>query len=291
MQFPQLTLFKLVQTLSILVTFLCTVALACPEIEKIPDFNCDGDLQIVVIGDSLVFGFGDTVNGNKGGYVLRTQKQLKSASISNIGKQGLRTDGLLELLDQAFVQDKAPELLLALRSADIVVLDLGRNDRWLFGEAKTTYSNLLKAAKQIRSNISKLEGIEPIVVTAVMMLPNRGSQGPWMKELNSLILKGSTTSRPADLRFDLVSKRLLNSDQIHPSPAGYRALARTFIAYLKGSLARRMRLLRPDTDGDGLPDILESKKFLTDSTLADTDGDGVSDGDEVLKFGSDPLGV
>jgi hypothetical protein len=49
------------------------------------------------------------------------------------------------------------------------------------------------------------------------------------------------------------------------------------------------RNLYPDTDGEGLPDILEvPEAYGTDPTLTDTDGDGISDYDEVFKYKSDP---
>ncbi|MFH1193716.1 MAG: hypothetical protein V1661_01845 [bacterium] len=44
-----------------------------------------------------------------------------------------------------------------------------------------------------------------------------------------------------------------------------------------------------DTDGDGLSDGDEVKKWGTDPLDSDTDGDGVSDGAEV-KAGTNPLG-
>src|SRR5262249_13002649 len=44
----------------------------------------------------------------------------------------------------------------------------------------------------------------------------------------------------------------------------------------------------PDTDGDGLTDGDEVKKYRTNPLLRDTDGDGVPDGIEVAS-GSDPL--
>ncbi len=47
--------------------------------------------------------------------------------------------------------------------------------------------------------------------------------------------------------------------------------------------------LRADTDGDGLTDGEEVLKYHTDPTKYDTDGDGLSDGDEVLKYHTDPL--
>jgi outer membrane protein OmpA-like peptidoglycan-associated protein len=47
--------------------------------------------------------------------------------------------------------------------------------------------------------------------------------------------------------------------------------------------------LRMDTDGDGLNDGDEVQKYHTDPTKYDTDADGLSDGDEVLKYHTDPL--
>ena len=45
----------------------------------------------------------------------------------------------------------------------------------------------------------------------------------------------------------------------------------------------------PDTDGDGLSDGDEVKKYRTNPLRSDTDGDGLSDGDEILKYHTDPL--
>ena len=58
-----------------------------------------------------------------------------------------------------------------------------------------------------------------------------------------------------------------------------------------GEEVRRYRTnpLKADTDGDGLSDGDEVKKYRTDPTKSDTDGDGLSDGDEVLKYHTDPL--
>jgi len=47
--------------------------------------------------------------------------------------------------------------------------------------------------------------------------------------------------------------------------------------------------LKADTDGDGLKDGDEIKTYRTDPIKADTDGDGLNDGDEALKYKSDPL--
>jgi outer membrane protein OmpA-like peptidoglycan-associated protein len=44
----------------------------------------------------------------------------------------------------------------------------------------------------------------------------------------------------------------------------------------------------PDTDGDGLKDGEEVRRYRSDPLKPDTDGDGISDGDEVFKYRTDP---
>lgn len=264
-------------------------AQACPLVRTIPDFNCDGKLSIAVLGDSLAYGIGDSRYNNRGGYVIRTAKKLRFAQVTNLGVPGLHASQLLVTLRREFRHDQEGERIAALRNADIVILDVGRNDRWSFGAPVDTYRNLKLVRDVIKRNTVKLDGTSPLVVIAVMMLPNRGSQGPWMKELNGLILEGSTAENPSDLRFDLVSKRLLNSDQIHPTSPGYEELAKTLVAYITKKLPKRMRKLRPDRDSDGVYDIFETLKFLTDPSAADTDGDGKPDGQEIFSLKTDPL--
>ena len=227
-------------------------ALACPVIGPIPDYNCDGQLIISVIGDSFVSGVGD----NTGlGYVGRTQNNVTNIEFRNLGTAGLKVSTLTSNLKKRFATQ--PNFKAALIQADVVVLDLGRNDRWAFGTPKATYLQLQKIAKNIQTLTKNSGVVSPVVVTAALMLPNRGSQGPWVKELNTLILAGGTTTNPHDLRFDLVSKRLLTADQIHPTAAGHTALAATFQKYIKGKLAKRLAKLRPDLNNNGTYDFFE----------------------------------
>jgi lysophospholipase L1-like esterase len=254
---------------------------ACPQVGRLPDFNCDGEAHIVVIGDSLVYGYGDTTNDNHGGYVLRAQARLPEASVHNFGIQGLKTREMLTNAENAFKGTGDTALAEALVKADLVVLDVGRNDRWLFGLPSAAFRNLKRARSLINKRVTERTGNAPLVVVAVMMYPNRGAQGPWMKELDALILASDNSENPADLRFDLVSKRLLSSDQIHPTPKGYKALADVFVKYVLRRYPQHVKQLRVDADGDGLYDIFESSRFGTDPTKPDTDGDGILDGDEV----------
>lgn len=275
--------------ISVLTLLFVESTLSCPLIHKIPDFNCDRKLTISVLGDSLVYGIGDTDNNNHGGYVLRTAKRLRFAHVVNLGVSGLRAVQLLPELRKEFRHPGSFKQIAALRESDIVVLDLGRNDRWLFGAPSVTYQNLRQIRSTIEQNVKRLDGAAPLVVTAVMMLPNRGSQGPWMKELDQLILQGSTLKAPADLRFDLVDKHLLQPGGIHPTPKGYAAIAQVLVSYVTKKLPKRMKKLRPDSDNDGVFDLFETIRFGTDPANPDTDGDGKSDGKEIFALKTNPL--
>jgi len=258
----------------------------CPPINGLRDLDCNGTLSIAVLGDSLVAGTGDSAPG---GYLRRAERRFRDIEFYNGGLPGQRTTLLYSRLKTAFSNQGEEELRDALLGADVVVLDLGRNDRWYFGEPEATYRNLKRITSLIKRETKRATGLSPLVIKAVLMLPNRGSQGPWVKELNEIILRGHTPQDPADLRFDLVSKRLLSFDQIHPSPQGYDALAKTFNSYIKGELRLKLEKLSKDSDGDHLSDRVEIGAFNTDPLRSDTDGDGKGDGEELFVLMTDPL--
>ncbi len=224
---------KITQLFSVLCVCLAIAreSRACPDVGGLPDLNCDGAAIVVVIGDSLVFGVGDSKNDGKGGYVLRTQTKFPQASIVNQGIPGLRTVPLLQKLQKSF-KASTDTFAQDLLSADLVVFDVGRNDRWLMGLPSATLRNIKKARSLVESKVKEQKGLSPLVVISVLMYPNRGSQGPWVKELDQLILDSHSESHPADLRFDKVSKRLLSPDNIHPTSKGYSALGKVFTEYL-----------------------------------------------------------
>jgi lysophospholipase L1-like esterase len=258
---------------------------ACPDVAGLPDFNCDGSAVVVVAGDSLVAGIGDKENGNKGGYVLRAQNNFAGAEFFNFGKPGGQTRDLIKDIQQAFDGRGSAIFKDALLRADLVVVDTGRNDRWLFEPPASTLRNLKRISRSIKTNVSNAGGITPLVVTAVLMYPNRGSQAPWVKELDTLIAKSSSSSSPADLRFDSVSKKLLSADQIHPTSKGYAAMAQVFVKYLTTLFRTHVSEQRSDSDGDGLYDELENLRFGTSPSNPDTDEDGIKDGQDPSPVG------
>jgi lysophospholipase L1-like esterase len=236
----------MVKNLILLATFilvaLATISSAdtCKAPYNLTDINCDNELNLTVLGDSLVYGTGDEVNGGRGGYVLRASKKLNRVRINNLGQSGLRAKELLLRLSRNLVQPIDIETLTIIKS-DVIFLDLGRNDRWLYNTPLATFRDLKRIATLISRRTEKLTGFKPLIVTSVLMLPNRGAQAPWVEELNKIIELNSSSKFPRDLRFDQVSKRLLNEDGIHPTSEGYEELTKVFTKYVRKQLRRRQK--------------------------------------------------
>jgi lysophospholipase L1-like esterase len=222
--------------------------LFCPSIMGVVDFNCDGKVVISIIGDSFVYGIGDD-QALPAGYVARASQRLSQIKFNNFGYAGMQAKNLYRKLltkgnkarNQLAMTGMIQEpLVKAITDSDYVILDLGRNDRWNFEEPRVTLGYINRTVKVIKSLASEFSNsYEPLVIKAILMLPNRGSQGPWVKSLNDLLVGSDSLTAPADLRFDKVSKRLLLPDQLHPSPRGYSALSKTLVQYLQKVLPVR----------------------------------------------------
>lgn len=252
---------KVFRTLTILalLTF-CSAnsTLACPLIGRLPDFNCNGRLDIVVLGDSLVAGVGD--KRVKGGYVARAETEITEAQFYNFGVPGETTLRLVRKLVWAFRGKSRPALARDLIAADIVFIDTGRNDHWLPESPRATFRNLSRVRTIIESSVKASTGHKPVVVQAVLMHPNRVGQTTWVKKLDDLLLKSNTIKSPANLRFDRVSPALLSADNIHPSSDGYAQMAHVFVSYILDFLPKHAKKLRPDMNQDGLYDEFEYRE-------------------------------
>jgi lysophospholipase L1-like esterase len=252
---------KVFRTLSI-IACLTVVSIqhsfACPVIGRLPDFNCNGRLDVVVLGDSLVAGVGD--KQVKGGYVSRAETEITEAQFYNFGVPSETALRLVRKLLMAFRGSAKTALAKDLLAADIVFIDTGRNDHWHQESPRTTFRNLKRARSIIEERVRALTGHKPLVVQAVLMHPNRRIQTPWVIKLDDLLLSSNTISSPANLRFDRVSKTLLSADNIHPTSAGYAQMSNMFVSYLLEYLPRYAKKLRPDRNEDGLYDEFEYRR-------------------------------
>lgn len=265
--------------LTVLASLLCAAhSAACPLVGGIPDFNCDGIIKIAVLGDSIVYGTGDTNNRGEGGYVLRAQRVLPLVKFFRGGVKGLQTRGLIKSLNNAFSRGTGPKVRAGVIDADYVVLDIGRNDFWLREPIAGTYRNLNRIEKIIYDGVLAAGHLPPLVIKAALLLPHRSFQIKWVEKLNSMIIGGHSLAHPADLRFDYVDgEGLLSWDNLHPTSRGYAEISKVLTRYLKTRLESRVARLHPDRDHDGVADFFEESECGTSTSSADTNDDGVSD--------------
>lgn len=259
MKFLNKILFLLIATL-LLLNFIVTntaFAVECSSVYGISDYNCDGKVSLFFMGDSIVYGFGDEINKNKGGYILRLKKTLSRAEVNSYGVQGLRTAELLSTLKLVFSTNEYPDFKTHLLAADAIILDIARNDFWTWATPEASWKRIKLIRSLIIRKVKQATGLEPIVVISNLLLPNRTSQGAWVQSFNALALSESSDRFPSDIRLDKISKKLLSKDGLHPTSKGYKAVSNAMLDYAKTTLVSHMSINRPDLNLNNIPDLFE----------------------------------
>lgn len=262
---------------------------ACPLLSGLINFNCDKTLKITFIGDSIVSGVGDSNNGNKGGYVKRLKKRLPFAKVQEDGVPGITTGRMIKVLKSEFRKRRSSRFFRKAYGADLVIIDVGRNDYWSENANPSTTARNIKRIVNISKRKLKKNGVAPFVVAASMLPTNRGFQRSFIAGINSTLNRMASRRFHVNLPFDAMPNSLLAGDGLHPSSSGYVWLTDRIEDYIYGKLQSQMQKVREDSDADGIYDLFEKKKFKTSPNAIDSDGDGITDGEEVFQLESDPL--
>lgn len=268
--------------LSGIVCCLSSLAFACPKVAGIADYNCNSKAKIVVTGDSIVYGQGDSLNNGVGGYVKRFAAEYPGVTVTSLGVTAITTGQLFRRFKQS-----GSSFMKATKGADLVVIDAGRNDCRAGQSTLNTIRDLKRLVKLIRTQAAT-EDSEPFVALT-MQIPNRNYRRACIEGLNRKFVQVRSRDLPFYVRFDRVSSSILSSDGLHPTSAGYVLMAAAFKNFVKQAWVKLISKSRPDSDNDQIYDYFESIRYGTNATLADTDGDTKSDGQEVFETGTDPL--
>ncbi|MDN8587685.1 GDSL-type esterase/lipase family protein [Paenibacillus sp. 11B] len=209
--------------------------------ESTPAVN-DSKIRMAVIGDSLARGTGD----DEGlGFVRRAGNLLKDQGydvqvLNNLGVNGLRTDALLNKLDEQGVR-------YVLQQSNFILLSIGANDLFQGGQvlqgedvptAETLVAALPETSKRLQEILKKVKEINPDAQIAYIGLYNPFSDVKELKEPGNAVVAAWNDAAMQVLNnedkmtlvptFDLFENHLgqyLSSDHFHPNGEGYEQIA------------------------------------------------------------------
>ena len=249
-------------------------AFACPAIGGLIDFNCDQHLSIGVIGDSITYGIGDKKSSStRGGYPQRLQKLIGEAEVVKIAKPGATAQALLR-----FVR-KPANLEKIAAGFDYAIVLVGVNNYWI-------RTPPVAVARQVKRITLLLRSYGAQVFVGRLIPNRRAFQKPFVEEVNDALTHEFSNL----ISFEVINTELdLTFDGLHPDPSGYTKMANVISNFISSTGQMIASSSRPDSDDDGVYDLFERTKYLTDQNLADTDGDSLSDGAELFTYGTNPL--
>lgn len=211
-------------------------------------------LDVTAIGDSLAKGTGDDKGLGFAGRTVQTltEQKIESQLRNNLGINGLKTAGLLEMLEEKGVKH-------ALQQSNVILLSIGGNDLFQGAQALQnggqlpTWNDLEKAIKDAGENfkkiIKKLNEINPDAQLVYVSLYNpftdlKDMKGIGNRAVSSWNLLTSEVLSAYDHTlvvptFDLYVNnggRYLSSDHFHPNQDGYQIIAQRIVQsiYIEG---------------------------------------------------------
>lgn len=204
-------------------------------------------LDVTAIGDSLAKGTGDDKGLGFAGRTVQTltEQKIESQLRNNLGINGLKTAGLLEMLEEKGVKH-------ALQQSNVILLSIGGNDLFQGAQALQnggqlpTWNDLEKAIKDAGENfkkiIKKIKEINPDAQLVYVSLYNPFTDLKDMKGIGNravsswnLLTSEVLSSYEYTLvvpTFDLYVNnggRYLSSDHFHPNQDGYQIIAERIV--------------------------------------------------------------
>ncbi|WKZ57396.1 MAG: GDSL-type esterase/lipase family protein [Bdellovibrionota bacterium] len=264
-----------------------SLASACPLIDGMVDYNCDGELKIAVTGDSIVRGTTDKEGTYRNaGWVFDLYKHFPNATVSNQGVPGTTS----QRLRRQFMRNLQPGISTyrSMKSADYVIIEVGTNEYWNYQPVSETIQGITRLRDYLMEFYEGDGRGVPLFVVATLTQSKRSFQNPFLLEVSKQLMR-RRQSLNVLIPFHKLGTSIISKDLLHPSKTGYDRMAEFASEILLDKVLAQALANRPDADADGIYDQFEESLYGTDPTLADTDVDGVSDGEEVFTNGTDPL--
>ena len=194
-------------------------------------------ISLLIIGDSIAKGTGDETGKGFSFYLpdyLKNQTP-KEVVANTIGIDGLRTNGLLELV-------RGENMKPALAAADLLLISIGGNDLRQISRLtgmerddgfRKTFDSYVAGLKSILSTIRKANG-DALIIFIGLYSPSVQNISPddirllltWNEGTQNIIeQEGRAIFIPTYDLFKLNTAKYISLDALHPNAAGYQAIA------------------------------------------------------------------
>ncbi len=215
--------------LAVILTALALGSVACARHPRRPSV-------ILCCGDSLTeLGYPSFLEG-----LLRRHRV--AASLLNYGRKGFTSGEYLRFL-------RANETRLAALKPDFVLLELGTNDVRLDGDLTSTpdFDRNMRAIIGLLRTFRSAAEQPPVILLATVPPVPAGAAFPFSPESDRRVrdeINPALFRMSVELSLPLVDQHAVFADapgllpDVHPSPAGYREMARRWLAALEPYLGR-----------------------------------------------------
>jgi lysophospholipase L1-like esterase len=159
---------------------------------------------------------------------------------------------MLRFLSRNLRTAEVNRVQLAVKEADVIILDIGRNDFWSSIDSGLTVRNIGRIAELLYDFASSPNGCRPAVGVATMLPSSRIGERGFVADITRKLLVQKRLGRiPAYIYFDTIGTELLSPDGLHPSSAGYDAMAIKVLRFIKTTAQTILDLIARESMGTG----------------------------------------
>lgn len=170
-------------------------------------------VKVLIIGDSVVFGWDGEHNYPK--YVSESGYQVSSLGIPGATINQIRA--------------ASSSIDSEIRSADVIIIDAGRNGAYNGENPSDTAQNVRRFAKELRGKNKKA-----YVTASTMIKSKRPEVAAFNKLFNQELMRLESDEFHVDIKFHRLPDTILSGDNLHPSFEGLRVIAGRVVSFLGG---------------------------------------------------------
>lgn len=204
----------------LLLLLVTATAQACPSINGIEDRNCDGKLKIVIIGDSVVYGWIGVSTPSEYHSYPDYVRDVTGAEVVSFGIPGITAQGLSDAITGR----------TDFNEADYGIIDVGRNGVYAGDSVSATAYDI----RRLSAKLKTLVGPDAFITASFMLKSLRPEVQEFNTALNRRLVNMRSDNFNVLVRYNQLPTSVLSGDNLHPSYEGNVVIGQKLIDTLRG---------------------------------------------------------